>query len=222
MIAEIPFVILIAGAIVVGLYLANYFYDRQVEQYISRKVGHGVGGMGFLLSAFLFKEPWWPLILSLSFVILLGGARWLNPSAFRGVGGTGRQHALAEVFFPVAGTISVGVGWVWLGDRWLAVVPILFMAWGDMLTGLIRSRFYGREVKGNWGSVGMLGVSLLVAYLFTPYWIGAAGAVSATAIERFTPLSRGIWDDNWTIVLGSLMVMALLGGARYRWGFLGG
>ncbi len=210
MVHEIPFVILIAGAVLVGLYLANYFYDKGVEQYISRKVGHGVGGMGFLLCVFLFSSPWWPLILSGGFALLLGGARLVKPMAFRGVGGVGRQHALAEVWFPIAGTISIGIGWGLLDNPWLAVVPILFMAWGDMLTGIVRSRIYGREVKGNLGSVAMIIVCLIVAYFFEPYWIGAVGAVVATLVERFTPISHGIWDDNWSIVLSTLFVMGIL------------
>lgn len=207
-IAEFPYAVLIAGASLVGLYLANYFYDKGIPQYISRKVGHGVGGMGFLLSVFLFSSPWWPIILSGSFTLLLGGARLIKPGAFRGVGGTGRRQALAEVYFPAAGTISLGIGWGWLGNPWLAVVPILFMAWGDMLTGMVRSRIYGREVKGNWGSLAMIIVCLVVAYFFHPYWIGAIGAVVATLVEKLTPLSRGIWDDNWTIPIASLVVMS--------------
>ena len=210
MVAEIPFALLISGAVITGLYLANYFYDEGIPQYISRKVGHGVGGMGFLLCVFLFSSAWWPIIIAVGFVLLLGGARLVKPQAFRGVGGTGRQHALAEVYFPIAGVISLSVGWAWLGNPWLAVVPILFMAWGDMLTGLVRSRVYGKEVKGNWGSMAMIVVCLVVAYFFKPYWIGVVGAVVATLAERFTPLSKGVWDDNWTIVLTSLVVMALL------------
>lgn len=208
--AELPYAILISGAVLVGLYLANVFYDCGTPQYISRKAGHGVGGMGFLLCVFLFSSAWWPIILAASFVILLGGARLIKPHAFRGVGGTGRQHALAEVFFPAAGAISLSVGWAWLDNPWLAVVPILFMAWGDMLTGIVRSAVYGREVKGNLGSVAMIVVCLLVAYFFKPYWIGAVGAVTATLVEKFTPLSHGFWDDNWTIVLGSLLAMGVL------------
>jgi len=210
LVAEIPFAILITGAVLVGLYLANYFYDKGVEQYISRKVGHGVGGMGLLLCAFIFSSPWWPLILAGGFTLLLGGARFIKPDSFRGVGGTGRRHAFAEVYFPAAATISLGVGWVWLGNPWLALVPILYMAWGDMLTGIVRSRIYGREMKGNIGSVAMIVVCLFIAYFFKPYWIGAVGAIVATIAERFTPVSKGIFDDNYTIVLSSLLVMSLL------------
>lgn len=210
MIAELPYAILIAGAIIVGLYLSNLLFDYGVPNYISRKIGHGVGGLGYLLSAFLFSAPWWPLILSGGFTLLLAGARIAKPDTFRGVGGSARAHAWAECYFPLTGTFALAVGWAWLGDRWLAVVPILFMAWGDMLTGLIRAKVYGREVKGNWGSVGMLGVCLLVAYFFHPYWVAVVGAGAATLAERFTPLSKGIWDDNWTIIGSSLLIMSLL------------
>jgi len=208
--SELPLMILVAGAVLVGLYLSNLLYDYHVPQYISRKIGHGVGGMGYLLSILFFQGPWYPLVLSGGFTALLLGARFVRPSTFRGVGGSGRPHACAEVWFPLAGTISILVGWVWLGNPWLAVVPILFMAWGDMLTGLIRSKIYGREVKGNWGSLGMLVVCLSVGILFTPYWIAACGAMVGTLAERFTPMSRGFWDDNWTIIVSSLIVMVLL------------
>lgn len=210
MFEEIPFALLIVGIVLTGLYLANIFYDRGTPQYISRKAGHGAGGVAFVLSALLFSSPWWPLILAIGFTLLLAGARFIKPGAFRGVGGESRQHAFAEVYFPAAGVVSLGVGWAWLGDPWLGVVPILFMAWGDLFTGLIRSRVYGREVKGNYGSYGMIVVCLIIAYFFKPYFIGAVGAVVATLAERFTPLSRGWADDNWTIVISSAAVMVAL------------
>ena len=208
--SEIPYALIIAGAIIIGLYLANYFYDKGVEQYISRKVGHAVAGMGVLLFALLFSSAWWPIILAAGFTLLLGGARFIKPETFRGVGGISRQHAFAEVYLPAAGTLSLVVGWGWLGSPWLGVVPVLYVAWGDMVTGIVRSRIYGREVKGNLGSVAMIVVCLLVAYFYHPYWIAAVGAVVATLAERFTPISRGACDDNWTIVLSSLLVMGVL------------
>ena len=210
MLQEIPYVVLIAGITITGLYMSNYFYDKGCEQYVSRKAGHGVAGMSVLLFALLFKEVWWPLVLAASFTLLLGGARFIKPETFRGVGGTARRHALAEVYLPAAATISLAIGWGWLGDRWLGVVPILFVAWGDMVTGLIRSRIYKKEMKGNLGSIAMLVVCLICAYFFRPYWIAAAGAVVATLAERFTPPSKGAWDDNWSIVFSSLLVMGVL------------
>lgn len=209
-ITELPLAVIIMGIVLVGLYLSNLFYDYKVPQYISRKVGHFFGGVGLLLFVYFFQEPWWPLILSGGFTLLLGGARILRPSTFRGVGGTGRSHALAEIWFPLASTVSIVVGWMWLKNPFLGVVPALYMAWGDCITGLIRARIYGKEVKGIYGSGGMIIACLLIAYLFQPYWMAAVGAVVATLAEKCTPISRGMLDDNWTIIISSLTVMSLL------------
>lgn len=201
---------LIACMVLVGLYLSNMAYDHGIPQYVSRKIGHFFGGVGYLLCVLFFSTPWWPLVTSIGFTLLLVGARFIRPSTFRGVGGSGRPHALAELWFPGAGTLALVVGWAWLGNPWLAIVPILYMAWGDCVTGLIRVKVYGKEVKGNWGSVGMLLTCLLVAVLFTPYWIAAVGAVVATLAEKYSGLSRMWIDDNWTIIVTSLLIMGVL------------
>lgn len=209
LVREIPFVVLIAGVGLLGLYLANLFYDYKIPQYISRKLGHLGGCIGFLLCPFLFETFWWPLIITTAFTLLLLYARWLRPNTFRGVGGSGRPEALAEVHFPATGIITISICWGVLEKPWLAIVPLLFMGGGDAITGLIRSRVYGREVKGNWGSVGMLITCLIFAYFIQPYWIGAIGAVSAVLAERFTK-TRRLVDDNLTIPLFSALVMGVL------------
>ena len=212
MVTEIPFVVLIAGAALGGLWISNIFYDYHLPQYLSRKIGHLGGGTALLLCALLFDSWLWPLILASLFTVLLFGARFIKGDLFRGVGGAGRPIAFAEVWFPAASVVSIVVGWAWLGDRWLAILPCLFMAYGDAFTGLTRSVVYHREFKGNMGSVAMLFVCLLLAWVFyQPFWVGAVGAMVATLAERFTPMSKGFWDDNYTIVLSSLLVM---GGLR--------
>jgi len=207
--AEAPYSILIAGAALTGLYLANLFYDYNIPQYISRKLGHLGGCVGFLLCPLLFSSFWWPLILTAGFTVLLGYARIFRPSTFRGVGGSGRPEALAEIHFPATGIITIGVGWGLLGEPWLAIIPLCWMGAGDALTGLVRSKIYHREVKGAWGSLAMLLTCLLFAYFITPYWIGAIGAIIVTMVEKLTPTSHLI-DDNLTIPLIGFVV--LLGG----------
>lgn len=209
MLQEVPFVILIAGAALLGLYLANLFYDYGIPQYISRKLGHLGGCVGFLLCPLLFSSFWWPLILTAGFTLLLLYARAFKPSTFRGVGGSGRPEALAEIHFPATGIVLISVGWGILNEPWLAIVPLCFMGGGDAITGLIRSRVYRREVKGNWGSLGMLFACLILAYFMEPYYIGLAGAITATLAEKFTPTTRFL-DDNLSIPLCSFAVMALL------------
>ena len=209
LISEMPFAILIAGAALLGLYLANYFYDSNIPQYISRKLGHLGGAVGFLLCPLLFTSFWWPFILTISFTALLGYARWFRPSTFRGVGGLGRPQALAEIHYPATGVVLIGVLWGLYNQPWLAIVPLTFMGAGDAITGLIRSKVYGREVKGNLGSAGMLVTCLVLAYFIHPYWIGAVGALVAVIAEKFTKTTRYV-DDNLSIPLASALVMGVL------------
>ena len=210
LLTELPWFILITGIALVGLYLSNIVFDYGTPQYLSRKIGHGVGGVSYLLCVLVFSTPWYPILLSGGFSLLLGGARIIRPSTFRGVGGSSRKHALAEIYFPLGGTLALLVGWAWLNNPWLAIVPILYMAWGDAITGLIRARVYGKEVKGVWGSVGMLITCLLIATLFAPYWIAVIGAVVATLAEKYSGLSRTWVDDNYSIIVASLLVMGVL------------
>lgn len=149
--------------------------------------------------------------MTTGFTALLLYARLFRPDTFRGVGGSGRLEALAEIHFPATGIVTIGVCWGWLGEPWLAIVPLCFMGGGDAITGIIRSKVYGKEVKGNWGSLGMLATCLILAYFIHPYWVGAAGATAAVMAERFTKTTKYV-DDNLTIPLGSALVMGVLHG----------
>lgn len=209
MVKEIPYVLLILSGTLLGLWLANLFYDYKIPQYISRKIGHLAGAVAFLMMPFLFHTFWWPLILCAGFTGLLLFARWMRPTTFRGVGGSGRPQAFAEVNFPATGIVLIGVIWGIYHQPWMAVIPLTFMGAGDALTGLIRSQIYGREVKGNWGSLGMIVTCLLLAYFIHPYWLGVVGVAVAVLAEKFTPTTQWI-DDNFSIPLASGFVMLAL------------
>ena len=218
MVAGLPLVILAAGVVVVGLWISNIVYDRGVPNYISRKIGHGAGGFAFLASFFL-SAPGWPLIVASGFGILLLILRLVKPGMLRGVGGTGRSSkVLAEVWFPWVGVPVYAVSWLWLNQPAAAVTSLLFMAWGDGITGLVRSQVYHKAVKGLWGSLAMLCVCLAIAGVFIrPFWIGVAASIVAVITER-TFGEYGIlkWgDDNWAIPLASMAailgLMALTG-----------
>ena len=201
-----------AGSVLValvGLGISNILYDKGVGNYLSRKCGHLFGGVAYLVAVLWLDFPVAFGLATASFLLFVG-LRVFNDRVLRGVGGSARPNAYAEVTYAFAGAVSLGVGWGIFGDKWLAFLPIGFMAFGDSITGLVRSLVYKREVKGTWGSAAMLGVCLLVALLYQPYWVGAVGAVVATGAEKLSPIATGWVDDNWILTGASLGAMAML------------
>jgi phytol kinase len=209
-IAEIPFVVLLAGVIFTGVWISNIIYDHGVPNYISRKIGHSAGGLAFL-AAIVFSSAGWPIIIAAASGIVILVLRKIKPAMLRGVGGTGRDSgALAEVWFPFIAVPVFIIAWLWLGRPEIAVASLLFMAWGDGVTGLVRSQVYKRPVKGLWGSLAMLAVCLVVSWVFIqPFWAGAAVSLVAVAVE-WSFGDNGIikWaDDNWAVPLFSMGVL---------------
>ena len=195
-----------------GLAVSNLAYDRGVPGNVSRFVAPALGGVAFLV-AVLWLDAWTAItvsgILALSVLALRLGFR----RGLRGVKGSLPTQDWAEITYPMAGTLSLAVGWGLLGDKWLAFLPIAFMAWGDSSAGLARATAWRDNVASLWPSFVMLVVCFVsAALLFQPYWIGAIGAVAATVAERRRPMILTIWDDNLHVVGVSLVVMGLLTG----------
>jgi phytol kinase len=209
--AGLPDALIISCVIVIGLLFSNFAYDQGVPQYVSRKIGHGAGGLSFLLSLYFFESPWWPACLAFLFGGILLLVRFFRPATFRGVGGSGRNYSsFSEVLFAWTAVPVYLVGWAWCRQPALTVASLLFMAWGDGITGLVRSRMYSSPVKGMRGSLAMLAVCLIISLvLIRPLWIGALGSLAATITEWSfgdVGLIKRI-DDNLAIPVISLATM---------------
>ena len=202
-----------AGVVIValgGLVASNLLVDRGLDASFARRVPGALGGVAFLI-AVLWLDPRTAIALSSALTLAMLALRLGFRRGLRGVGGSLPTQVWAEITYPAAGTVSLAVGWLLLGDRWLAFLPIAFMAWGDSFAGLARqlSMSLGRRV-GHWPSAAMLTCCLATGLLFQPYWIAALGAISATAAERFCPRVLSVRDDNWAVVAASLAVMGVL------------
>jgi dolichol kinase len=212
LIREVAYAVLISGGVMVGFWLSNIAYDRGVPHYISRKVGHILGGAAYLFSALLFNSPWIPLIMVSAFTVMLAVGRRGMARAFRGVGGAGRSRGvMSEVWFPLSAVILVLLGWVWLGEPIITATCLLMMAWGDALTGIVRHQVYGRAVKGAAGSLAMFLVCILLAVAFVrPIWVGVIMAGIATVAEWLCGDVGKLKkiDDNIAIPLAAFAVYA--------------
>ncbi len=188
--------------------VANRLRDHGVAVGVSRRVAGSIGGLAFLV-AIITLDASVAVILMLSIAAGIALLRWFACSHVRGL----RQKSgnrWGEVAYALAGAVSLLVGWKLLGDRWLGFVPISFMAWGDNVAGITREYARSSRGMGAWPSVAMLATCLLLAFLYKPYWIAAAGALAAVIVERFRPTPHPIWDDNWAIVGAALAVMIVL------------
>lgn len=216
MITQTPYAVLIAGAVLVGLWWANYFLDTGIEFWRSRKIGHAVGGVGYLLCVLLFSQVWWPLILSSGFTLLFLVSHFKFPKLFRGIGGISRPKGLAEIWFPFSSTIVLAILWGICSKPLLAIACILMMAWGDCLGGWVRAFKYDKPTKGIEGSVVTLLVCLIIAWAFiTPFWVGVVAAVGATVTEYVCgDVSKVRWlrgvDDNLAIPLVAMVIILVL------------
>jgi hypothetical protein len=188
------------------LFLANYLRDRGVAQWVTRRLAAVLGGTVFLM-AVLWLEAGTAIgvvsVITLG-IIIVGVCR---RNGLRGVIGDRPSYNWSEVTFSTAGTLSLLVGWGLLGDRWLGFLPAAFMAWGDNTAGSARDTFWRYHPTSLWPLVVMGAVCLSAAVLYEPYWMGAIGAISATAAERFR-LKIKFWDDNLNVAAGALIAMS--------------
>ncbi|MEM4826989.1 MAG: dolichol kinase, partial [Desulfurococcaceae archaeon] len=79
-----------------------------------------------------------------------------------------------------------------------AVVPPLFISFGDAVTGVIRNAVYGRRTKSWIGNLGMLAVTTLIGYLYARY-PGLIAGIASTIAEHFEFAPHV--DDNILITL---------------------
>jgi dolichol kinase len=135
---------------------------------------------------------------------------WLLPTTFRWWEGS---QVLGSTWYVIGGLVTM---LLWGQD--VGGTSVLFLAWGDPAAELVGRR-WGRPPGGKTvaGSLGCLMACLLAGLVgvgmggLTP-WAALAGALVATAVERWSPPP----DDNlWMPILSGLasaVVQALTGG----------
>lgn len=185
----------VGGAVLLSLALTRRF----ANVWINRKVIHLSAVPAALAYMYLYREPYvfsaFSLCLAAAFLYFQASPRRMKWFQMR--------RNLGEVFFCLSfAVISV---LMWDAHRPLAGTIMLFMAVGDSVTGVVRSRFVVEREKHWSGSVAMFVVCAAVALAFLGPW-GVLLALAATLAEYQS------WvDDNLAIplVAGLLGVLIL-------------
>ncbi|WP_460124770.1 dolichol kinase [Stetteria hydrogenophila] len=189
-------------------YLTRWIYEwlraRMPEVkavYYNRKIIHALaGGVVALLVPYVFSSPTLPLVLAL----LLAVFTYIPHRTGRLLYWFQVPDNMYEVRFCIMWGLAVYLAWRFLGDPWLGVVPVLFMAFGDAATGVVRNLLYGRRTKAWVGNLAMLAVTLPIGYALAGI-PGALAAVAASVVEHF---EFKYIDDNVTVPLVALAVLA--------------
>jgi hypothetical protein len=108
--------------------------------------------------------------------------------------------------------LSIAILWILFNDPFLAVIPSLFMSFGDAVTGFVRNALYKKRTKGLVGNVFMFIVCVFIGYYFgglarNPIILwGVLAAILASFVERF---EFGSVDDNVLITVSTMIVLII-------------
>lgn len=177
--------------------------------YYNRKIVHMLaGGIGSIMVPFAFTDPWYPLISGLLLTFLLAAAHMTGLRFYWFQ--TDENHN--DVKFALMWASSVSLLWWLLENPWLAILPSLYMAFGDGVTGIVRNAVIRKRSKNPIGNVFMLLLCVPMGWIIggladppIPAW-GLLSAIVATWIERY---EFGLIDDNILITISASAVLLL-------------
>jgi len=210
----------ILGAASVGyaigiVFLTKWFYHKMTKKgiesnvaiYYNRKIVHmAAGGVGALVVPYFYTLPLFPLLVGMVLSIFTyiphkTGKRfyWMQTEKNKN-----------DVKFTFMWGVTICVLWYVIGDPFLAIIPSLFMAFGDGITGVVRNAFFKRRTKHIIGNVFMAIVCIPLGYWLAssavvpiPWW-GVIAAIISSYIERF---EFGPIDDNILISFFATVVI---------------
>ena len=184
--------------------LYNYMRSRGVEHYVAvyynRKVIHILaGGVCAVIISFTFETPLLPLMMAAVLAIFLYVPHGIGKimSWFQ------TEDNMYEVSFAIMWGVILSLGWMVSGGNfWFGVLPVLFMAVGDAITGIVRNIIYRKRTKSWKGNVAMALFSIPVGATLGVAGIIAGAAASIVEHFEFKPI-----DDNITVPLVSFLIL---------------
>ena len=206
--------VLLAMYTVLILYIAKYVYlyskkrglERKDALYYNRKFVHIFAGGIVALFVPFYHSYYYPLVAGflLAAVTLFSHEKGNRLYWFQ------NKKDLNDVTFCLMWGVSIFILWILFGSPWLAILPALFMAFGDGVTGIIRNTFFGKRTKHYIGNVFMamacIPLGLLFGYIGNLINGAILAAIVASVIEHY---EFGPIDDNILITISSMSVLII-------------
>ncbi|MCE4625492.1 MAG: dolichol kinase [Desulfurococcales archaeon] len=175
---------------------------HNVAVYYNRKIIHILaGGVVAFLVPFLFSGPLIPMLMAFMLGAFLYYWHWKGRLLYW----FQTEENMYEVNFTIAWGLSLFLLWTLTDNAKISVVPAVFIAIGDGVTGIIRNAVFARRTKHWLGNIGMLAVVVPLGYALAG-GLGAVAGVLASIVERFEfpPI-----DDNLLVAFTSLAVLLI-------------
>ncbi len=187
--------------------MKRHGFEEMVAVYYNRKIVHmAAGGVVAFVVPFLFDSWVYPLAIGLVLTAFTALPRLRGQS----MNFMQTKENWNDSKFTLMWGLSIAILWILFKSPFLAVIPALFMAFGDAVTGVVRNALYRKRTKSPVGNIFMLVVCVIIGYFFAgmaikpiPLW-GILAAIAASIVERY---EFGPVDDN---VLITVTAMAIL------------
>lgn len=214
---ELFWVLILAAYVLLFTFvIAKKFYYWMIKRYIkekvaiyyNRKIIHiFAGGIVVLAVPFVFDNPWYPLLAG----VLAGLVTFFFHRSGRLLYWFQKKSDFNEVTFCFMWGLAIFILWNVLGDKWIAIIPPAFIAFGDGITGIIRNLAFHERRKHPIGNIYMAGFSIPIGYFFgsmssidgIALWAVIA-AIVASIFERY---EFGPIDDNILITLSATLIL---------------
>ncbi len=182
--------------------------DDYVGIYFARKVIHILAGglVAILIPIFdLFSS----FVLPLAIAILLAFFCWWPHHTGNLMYWFQDPNNMYEVDFCLVWGTIMTLSWLITGGWWLGVVPILFMAIGDGVTGIVRNFLFKRRTKHWSGNLAMFAICAPMGYFLGPFYLaGVLAAAASSAIEHVEKVGDHYIDDNITVPVTAFAILA--------------
>jgi len=185
--------------------MMKHNFDKGVAVYYNRKIIH-IFGAGVI--TLLFPIVFTGVTIPVAVVLVLVLAMYLPHRMNRILYWFQVQENAYEVNFAIAWGIAIAFSWFFLGDPIYGVIPALFMAFGDAVTGLVRNAVFKKRTKHWIGNIAMLFVCLPIGW----YYAGTAGIVAAVVASIAEHFEYKPIDDNILITVTSFITLLILKG----------
>lgn len=175
-------------------------YENIPGAYIGRKVIHSLGAGVTAITIPFFFVGYYEFVILSAFALSAYLFFWRH---YKLLYWFQVRKNMYEVHFGIAYGFVLIIG-IFLQNLMVALIPLLFMSFGDSATGLVRAITQNKQVKSWDGSLAMFLICSIIGWFFLGIY-GIIIAAIATMIERIPGI-----DDNITVPIVTTLLVYLL------------